>query len=205
MAEDTLDNLNDLQFDVLKEIGNIGAGNATTALAKMMNMKIDMNVPRVDLVPFTNLPDIFGSPEEVLAGILVQLDGDIKGMMMFLVKEKSAHNLVNSLMGGMIQSSGDGFSDMELSALGEIGNIIIGAYLSAMSNLTSLKISSSVPYISIDMAGALLSVPAIEFGKLGDKVLLIETQFGELDFVNGYFLMVPELESYDAILSSLGM
>ena len=205
MAENTLDNLNDLQFDVLKEIGNIGAGNATTALAKMMNMKIDMNVPRVDLVPFTNLPDIFGSPEEVLAGILVQLDGDIKGMMMFLVKEKSAHNLVNSLMGGMIQSSGDGFSDMELSALGEIGNIIIGAYLSAMSNLTSLKISSSVPYISIDMAGALLCVPAIEFGKLGDKVLLIETQFGELDFVNGYFLMVPELESYDAILSSLGM
>lgn len=205
MAENTLDNLNDLQFDVLKEIGNIGAGNATTALAKMMNMKIDMNVPRVDLVPFTNLPDIFGSPEEVLAGILVQLDGDIKGMMMFLVKEKSAHNLVNSLMGGMIQSSGDGFSDMELSALGEIGNIIIGAYLSAMSNLTSLKISTSVPYISIDMAGALLSVPAIEFGKLGDKVLLIETQFGELDFVNGYFLMVPELESYDAILSSLGM
>jgi chemotaxis protein CheC len=205
MAENTLDNLNDLQFDVLKEIGNIGAGNATTALAKMMNMKIDMNVPRVDLVPFTNLPDIFGSPEEVLAGILVQLDGDIKGMMMFLVKEKSAHNLVNSLMGGMIQSSDDGFSDMELSALGEIGNIIIGAYLSAMSNLTSLKISSSVPYISIDMAGALLSVPAIEFGKLGDKVLLIETQFGELDFVNGYFLMVPELESYDAILSSLGM
>ena len=205
MAENTLDNLNDLQFDVLKEIGNIGAGNATTALAKMMNMKIDMNVPRVDLVPFTNLPDIFGSPEEVLAGILVQLDGDIKGMMMFLVKEKSAHNLVNSLMGGMIQSSGDGFSDMELSALGEIGNIIIGAYLSAMSNLTSLKISSSVPYISIDMAGGLLSVPAIEFGKLGDKVLLIETQFGELDFVNGYFLMVPELESYDAILSSLGM
>ena len=205
MAENTLDNLNDLQFDVLKEIGNIVAGNATTALAKMMNMKIDMNVPRVDLVPFTNLPDIFGSPEEVLAGILVQLDGDIKGMMMFLVKEKSAHNLVNSLMGGMIQSSGDGFSDMELSALGEIGNIIIGAYLSAMSNLTSLKISSSVPYISIDMAGALLSVPAIEFGKLGDKVLLIETQFGELDFVNGYFLMVPELESYDAILSSLGM
>ena len=205
MAENTLDNLNDLQFDVLKEIGNIGAGNATTALAKMMNMKIDMNVPRVDLVPFTNLPDIFGSPEEVLAGILVQLDGDIKGMMMFLVKEKSAHNLVNSLMGGMIQSSGDGFSDMELSALGEIGNIIIGAYLSAMSNLTSLKISSSVPYISIDMAGALLSVPAFEFGKLGDKVLLIETQFGELDFVNGYFLMVPELESYDVILSSLGM
>ena len=205
MTEKTLDNLNDIQFDVLKEIGNIGAGNATTALAKMMNMKIDMNVPRVELVPFTNLPDTFGSPEEVLAGILVQLDGDIKGMMMFLVKEESAHNLVNSLMGGMVPQGDGSFSDMELSALSEIGNIIIGAYLSAMSNLTNLKIASSIPYISIDMAGALLSVPAIEFGKLGDKVLLIETQFGELDFVNGYFLMVPELESYGPILSSLGM
>lgn len=205
MAERELDKLNDLQFDVLKEIGNIGAGNATTALAKMLNTKIDMNVPRVEMVPFTQLPDTFGSPEEVLAGILVQLDGDIKGMMMFLAKEESAHTLVNSLMGGM-GVSGDGtFSEMELSALSEIGNIIIGAYLSAMSNLTNLKIASSVPYISIDMAGALLCVPAIEFGKLGDKVLLIETQFGELDLVNGYFLMVPELESYDVILSSLGM
>lgn len=205
MAERELDKLNDLEFDVLKEIGNIGAGNATTALAKMLNTKIDMNVPRVEMVPFTQLPDTFGSPEEVLAGILVQLDGDIKGMMMFLAKEESAHTLVNSLMGGM-GVSGDGtFSEMELSALSEIGNIIIGAYLSAMSNLTNLKIASSVPYISIDMAGALLSVPAIEFGKLGDKVLLIETQFGELDLVNGYFLMVPELESYNAILSSLGM
>ena len=205
MAERELDKLNDLEFDVLKEIGNIGAGNATTALAKMLNTKIDMNVPRVEMVPFTQLPDTFGSPEEVLAGILVQLDGDIKGMMMFLAKEESAHTLVNSLMGGM-GVSGDGtFSEMELSALSEIGNIIIGAYLSAMSNLTNLKIASSVPYKSIDMAGALLSVPAIEFGKLGDKVLLIETQFGELDLVNGYFLMVPELESYDVILSSLGM
>lgn len=205
MAERELDKLNDLQFDVLKEIGNIGAGNATTALAKMMNTKIDMNVPRVEMVPFTELPDTFGSPEEVLAGILVQLDGDIKGMMMFLAKEESAHTLVNSLMGGMGVTSDGTFSEMELSALSEIGNIIIGAYLSAMSNLTNLKIASSVPYISIDMAGALLSVPAIEFGKLGDKVLLIETQFGELDLVNGYFLMVPELESYDVILSSLGM
>lgn len=205
MAERELDKLNDLQFDVLKEIGNIGAGNATTALAKMLNTKIDMNVPRVEMVPFTELPDTFGSPEEVLAGILVQLDGDIKGMMMFLAKEESAHTLVNSLMGGMGKAGDGTFSEMELSALSEIGNIIIGAYLSAMSNLTNLKIASSVPYISIDMAGALLSVPAIEFGKLGDKVLLIETQFGELDLVNGYFLMVPELESNDVILSSLGM
>lgn len=204
MAKRELDKLDDLQFDVLKEIGNIGAGNATTALAKMLNLKIDMSVPRVELTPFTELPDTFGSAEEVLAGILVQLDGDIKGMMMFLVHVESARTLVNAIMGQSTQENSE-FSEIEQSALSEIGNIIIGAYLSAMSNLTNLKIISSVPYISIDMAGAILSVPAIEFGKLGDKVLLIETQFGEFDLINGYFLMVPELESYDVILSSLGM
>ena len=97
------------------------------------------------------------------------------------------------------------FNEIELSALNEIGNIISGSYLSALAGLTNLTIVASVPSISIDMAGALLSVPAIEYGKIGDKVLLIQTQFGEDDLVNGYFLMVPELESYDKILTSLGL
>lgn len=204
MAKIQLDGLDDLQYDVLKEIGNIGAGNATTALAKLINMKIDMSVPRVALVPFKDLSEIIGSEEMILVGILLQLEGDVKGMMMFLLHEESAHHLVNSLMGNPLDRQ-EPYSEMELSALNEIGNIIAGAYLSALSGLTNLTITASVPSLAIDMAGALLSVPAIEFGKVGDKVLLIQTQFGEDDFVNGYFLMIPELDSYDVILSSLGM
>lgn len=204
MAKIQLDGLDDLQYDVLKEIGNIGAGNATTALAKLINMKIDMSVPRVALVPFKELSEIIGSEEMILVGILLQLEGDVKGMMMFLLHEESAHHLVNSLMGNPLDRQ-EPYSEMELSALNEIGNIIAGAYLSALSGLTNLTITASVPSLAIDMAGALLSVPAIEFGKIGDKVLLIQTQFGEDDFVNGYFLMIPELDSYDVILSSLGM
>jgi len=92
-----------------------------------------------------------------------------------------------------------------MSALNEIGNIVAGSYLTAIATLTNMKIISSVPNMTIDMVGALLSVPAIEFGKYGDKLLLIESQFGEMDFVTGYFLLIPEYESYDKILSSLGM
>ena len=95
---------------------------------------------------------------------------------------------------------------MEASALQEIGNIITGAYLSSLSNLTQMAINASVPYIAIDMAGAILSVPAIEFGKIGDKALLIQTEFGEKDTqVNGFFILIPTLDSYNAILTSLGL
>lgn len=204
MSKIKLDGLDDTQYDVLKEIGNIGAGNATTALARLLNTKIDMNVPKVTLVPFNRLADTIGSEEMVVVGILLGLEGDISGMMMFLLQEKSAHNLVNILMGNSGEKC-EPFNEIELSALHEIGNIIAGSYLSALAGLTNMTIISSVPSMSIDMAGALLSVPAIEYGKVGDKVLLIQTQFGEDDLVNGYFIMVPELESYDKILSSLGL
>ena len=95
---------------------------------------------------------------------------------------------------------------MEQSALMEIGNIISGAYLSSISELTNMKITSSVPYLAVDMAGAILSVPAIEFGKLGDKALLIESKFKDLDVdISGYFILIPTLESYGRILTSLGL
>ena len=204
MSKIKLDALDDTQYDILKEIGNIGAGNATTALAQLINSKIDMSVPQVSLVPFNRIADTIGSEETVLVGILLGLEGDISGMMMFLLQEKSAHNLVNILVGNPPEKE-DAFNEMEFSALSEIGNIIAGSYLSALAGLTNLTIVASVPSMTIDMAGALLSVPAIEYGKIGDKVLLIQTQFGEDDLVNGYFVLVPELESYDKILSSLGL
>lgn len=207
MSKIDLSNIDSVQYDVLKEIGNIGAGNATTALAKMLNSKIDMRVPKVQLVGFSDIASIIGSEEEVMAGIMLLIDGDIQGMMMFLLDIESAKGLVNVLMGKKNDevTSEPKFDLMELSALNEIGNIITGAYLSALSDLTRLTISSSVPSLQIDMAASILSVPAIEFSKLGDKVLFIETQFDTEASVNGYFVLIPELDSYDTILSSLGL
>ena len=209
MAKIDLEELNDMQFDVLKEIGNIGAGNATTALSTMLNIKVDMSVPNVALLPFSEIGSVVGSEEDTVVGILLGLEGDINGMMMFIFDTKSAHHLVNSLMMRDIHTNEDAdltsLTEMDMSALNEIGNIVAGSYLSALYGLTGLKAVSSVPSMTVDMVGALLSVPATEFGKYGDKLLMIQSQFGELDFVTGYFLLIPELDSYDKILSSLGM
>ncbi len=201
-----LNQIDNMQYDVLREIGNIGAGNATTALSQMLNSKIDMKVPNVELLEFKELSDIVGGAENIVVGILFTLGGDIDGMMMFMLEKAASRHLVNILMGKPSDDQDEEFSEMELSAMSEIGNIISGAYLSSLSSLTNLVIVSSIPYLAIDMAGAILSVPAIEFGKIGDKALLIETEFGdEIRDVNGYFILIPTIKSYGAILSSLGL
>ncbi|PXV93530.1 chemotaxis protein CheC [Lachnotalea glycerini] len=204
MAKINLEEIDSIHYDVLKELGNIGAGNATTALSQLLNMKLDMKVPKVDLVGFDQLAPSICDEEELVVGIYLMLEGDIQGSMMFMVEKKAATCLVNQLMGRPVHDVRE-FDEMDLSALQEIGNIITGAYLSSLSTLTRLTITASIPYMSIDMAAAILSVPAIEFGKVGDKALLIETQFGDEILINGYFILIPELESYDKILASLGL
>lgn len=189
--------------DVLKELGNIGAGNAMTALAQLLNCKVDMKVPQVRLLEFKDVGNLIGGEEQIMAGIYLAVEGDITGSIMFLLGRKSAKHLITKLMG--MEMPGDDFGEMELSALMEVGNIITGAYLNSLATITNLKIYPSVPAISVDMAGAILSVPAIEFGTLGDKILLIQSQFMDEVEMDGYFIMVPDIESYGKILASLGM
>ena len=191
-------------FDVLREIGNIGAGNATTALATMIGTKVDMRVPKVGLMEFKEIGAEMGGEETIMAGIYQQIRGDISGSIMFLLEEKSARVLVSKLM-GVESNSSEPFNEMEISALQEIGNIITGSYLSSLSTLTNMTIDASVPSLCIDMCEAILSVPAIEFAELGDKMLLIKTEFSDDVKLEGYFILVPDLTSYEKILTSLGM
>lgn len=200
-----IDDLNNLQIDVLREIGNIGAGNAATALAKMINRKVEMDVPRVKIIEFKHVSETLGSAESIVAGILLKMEGDLKGKIMFILHLKDAVLLVDILMGRKSYELHE-FSELEESALKEIGNILAGSYLSALSTLTNLKIKPSVPELAIDMAGAILSVPAIEFGKIGDSVLYIETEFSEGDEkVIGDFFLVPDVDTYDVLLKALGV
>ena len=203
MGEINLNEMSDEYFDVLKELGNIGAGNATTALAQMIQCKVDMSVPRVQLLEFKELGEAMVGEETVMAGIYLGIEGDIKGSIMFLLEKNAAKHLVGKLMG--MESEGDDFTEMEFSALKEVGNIITGSYLNSLSSITNLAIYPSVPDLTVDMAGAILSVPAIEFAALGDKMLMIQTQFFDEIVLDGYFILIPDLDSYGRMLTALGI
>lgn len=192
-------------LDVLREIGNIGAGNAMTALAQILQRKVDMEVPKADLIEFHDIGEAIGGEETIMAGVYMVVEGDISGSMMFLLEKGSARHLVNQMLGGYGDPNAEDFGEMEMSALKEIGNIMTGAYLNSLSDLTRMKIFPSVPEITIDMAGAILSVPATEFGVLGDKILMIQTRFSDDMEIDGYFILVPDLDSYQKIMESLGM
>lgn len=203
MGEISLDEMSNEYFDVLRELGNIGAGNATTALAQMMQCKVDMSVPKVQLLEFKELGEAMVGEETVMAGIYLGIEGDIKGSIMFLLEKNAAKHLVEKLMG--MESEGDEFTEMEFSALKEVGNIITGSYLNSLSSITNLVIYPSVPDLTVDMAGAILSVPAIEFAALGDRMLMIQTQFFDEMVLDGYFILIPDLDSYGRMLAALGI
>lgn len=201
-----IDDLNTNQLDVLREVGNIGAGNAVTALAKMLNKRVEMSVPKIKILNFKDIPDILGSGDILIAGILLEVTGDIKGNIMFVLDIESAHVLVNILMGRQEVTKEGEFNEIEISALKEVGNILAGSYLSALSMMTNLNILPSVPDLCIDMAGAILSVPAIGFGSVGDTVLYIETQFTDgAEKVAGEFFLIPDIDSYEILLKALGV
>lgn len=204
MGKITLEEVNDMYFDVLKEIGNIGAGNATTAIASMLGVRIDMNVPKVELLEAAKLGSAICPEDETIVGIFLEVQTDIDGSIMFLMKMESARFLVNKLMGRELDCEKE-FDEMDLSALKEIGNIIAASYLSALSTLTNLVITPSIPYIAVDMAASILSVPAIQFGQYGDNALFIQSEFGDDIMINGYFILMPEQGSYDKILAALGL
>ena len=204
--------INAMQMDVLKEIGNIGASSAATALSKMVNRRISISLPEIKILKFSNIADIVGGEEVQTVGIMQPMTGDITGNIMFLLRLQEAHDLAAIMIREMLNLVKEGdqpiesFDDMEISALREIGNILISSYLGAISSLTSLNITPNIPQMAIDMAGAILSVLAIEFGKIGDSVLYISSEFSQDKIkVGGDFFLVPDINSYSTLLSALGV
>ena len=206
MAMTTENLFSDTHLDILKEIGSMGTAHAATALAKMINKKVTMPVPNVSWVEFSNVADFVGGPESVIVGILVSLSGNIQGMMMYLMELDSAHLMSEAVLGKPHEGDKMVFDEMERSVIEELGNIMVSSYLGSLAGLTNSQIKPSIPYLSVDMANAILSVPAIEFGKMADKVLFIESKI-TMDNIDssGCFILIPNLHSFYRILRALGV
>lgn len=197
--------LSDMQMDVLKEIGNIGSGNAATSLSTMLQKPIWIEVPQIRLLEYDEVTKALGGPENMIVGMLLTLSKDVSGMMMFLLQKDFAHMAINALMGETLLNFDD-VDEMTLSALQEVGNIMAASYVNAIAQLTGMTIDISVPALAIDMAGAILSVPAIHFANISDKIVFIEDQFSvEAEKVTSHVLMIPDVASLEKIMINLGI
>lgn len=204
---DKFEELSNLQVDALKEIGNIGAGNAATALAQMTNTKIDMNVPQVSILEFGKVPELIGGADTYVVGIYLTVTGSAPASILFILPVEQACRLVDMMMGlPPGHTVPQQMSEMEYSAMMELGNIISATYLNALAMFTQLTLVPSVPALGMDMAGALLNAILAQFGEVADHVLVLETQFkkGDEDVV-GHFFMLPEPGSLNTILTALGV
>lgn len=204
---DNFNELSSIQLDALKEIGNIGAGNAATALAQMVHAKIDMDVPQVSILPFEDVADLIGGAESHVVGIYLNVSGSAPLNILFILPIANACLLVDMLIGKELYSTNpEELSDMDISAMMELGNIISATYLNSLAMFTQLSFSPSVPALGMDMAGAILDAILAQFGQVADHVLLLETQFKKEDVdVVGHFFLLPEPESLSVILSALGV
>lgn len=201
---DALAKLGALQLSVLQEIGNIGAGHAATALSLMMSTEIDMNVPRVHLVPFNQIDEVMGGSDEVVVGVFLRIEGEISGSMFLMLTFESAKLLLQILL----QRNTDPFnlSELEYSALMEVGNILGGSYLAAMSDFTGKQLYASVPAIAIDMAGAILSAGLVHIGQVTDTVLVVDTKFWQgKQSVDSHFFFLPDPGALETIFQALGV
>lgn len=190
-----------VQLDVLQEVGNIGAGNAATALSVLLNEKVDMAVPSVNIIPFDDIFSKIGV-EEVVIGVIVRVLGDIPGNILFTLDKETALKIISSLLGEQQQQ----ITEIGSSALCEIGNIISSSFMNAISKLTNLVLLPSVPAVALDMMGAILSTTFIESGQFDEYILDLETQFlQENQKISGHFYYIPMPGSLEKILNSLGV
>lgn len=195
----------DFKMDVLKEVGNIGAGNAATALSQLLDKPIDMAVPKVQLLSFEEITESVGGAERIVLAVFLRVEGDAPGNLFFIMSPEAGKNLLQRLVGLEVLED-DEFSEMEQSALNEIGNILAGSYLSSLADFTKLSMTPTVPGLAIDMAGAILSYGLLQFGEMGDDALLINTTFLEGHHeVEGQFFLIPDPQSFAEIFEALGV
>lgn len=205
-----LEKLSTMHLDILKEIGNIGAGNAATALSTLLNKKIDMNVPSVSVISFNEMMELAGGPENIIACVFLRIEGDAPGSMYFILSLEQSERFIHQITGDSNFSIESSSSDIAISALQELGNIMAGSYLSALSNFTNLNLFPTVPALSIEMAGAVISAGLLELSKVGDYAIVIDTELMEVDqkymnSINGHFFLLPDPDSFETIFAALGI
>jgi len=202
---DDVRDLETLQLDALREVANIGAGHAATALSQMVNRKIMISVPQVNVTPLEEVPTVLTDPKDVIVAVLMQMMGDLTGRTLLVFPERAAQTLCDLLLHREVGTTTT-LGKMEESGMKEVGNILSSAYLNALSDFMGMMLVPSVPSLVVDYAAAVLTTTYLTFGHDRDYVLCVETKFQFVDaheHISAHFLLLPDLASLRAIFDAI--
>ncbi len=205
MGIKTYEEMNELEMDILKEIGSIGGGNAATALSSMLSAKVNMSLPKVEILDFNEALSNVGDPEEVVAAILVEMSGELSGIMLFILTKQFSDEILFRML-GKTEANFFELEEIDSSVLMEIGNIVISSYITAMASLVNMSVELSVPQLAVNMLGGIMSVPIAMMGQHSDRIMMITGEF-KIDgkALNSNMLLLPDVESLNVLMRKLGV
>ena len=197
--------LNETELDALREVSNIGMGHAATALSQMLGKTVNLRVPQVLVTDISKVPELLGGAEKMVVGIYLQILGSARGNILMIFPRENAIRILEKLL-NRENSRGGLLSELEVSALKEVGNILASAYLNALGTMLKMTLIPSVPVLSFDMAGAVVDYVLVDLAEVGDESLMVETEFFEDDEqVKGHFFLLPDTPSLQIILEAIGV
>lgn len=205
MAISRYEEMNDMKLDIFKEMGSIGGGNAATALSSMLNARVSMALPRAEILEFNDALARLGDPEIVIAGVLVELTGEIQGIMLFIIPEEFSDEVLFRML-GKTRTALVELDEIESSVLTEIGNIVISSYVTALSSLAGVEVELSVPQLAVNMLGGIMSLPMAMMGQQSDRIMMVTGEFNIDDkALNSGMLLLPDVESLNILMKKLGV
>ena len=193
----------DAEYDVLKECGNVGIGNAATALSTMLNKKVEINIPETKFVPIERFADELGGPEAIVEAIYLEVLGDLTGESLFVFPESGARELVDLMMGQEIGTT-KSIGENENSAIKEMANIVMGAYLSSLATMMDMKILPNIPHTASDMVQALMDFMLAKFSTHSNEILIVKEKIGvDGNNINGTFIIILDDKSLKKMIDKI--
>ncbi len=205
MAIKKYEEMNALELDIRKEIGSIGGGNAATALSSMLSAKVNMTLPRAEILEFNEAIEKMGDPESVVAAIFVEMSGEIEGIMLFILPQEFSDDILFRMLGKTRVELLE-LEEIDTSVLTEIGNIVISSYVTALSSLTNVEVELSVPQFTVNMLGGILSVPIAMMGQHSDRIMMVTGDFKvDEKSLHSSMLLLPDVKSLNILMKKLGV
>lgn len=205
MAIKSYEEMNELELDILKEIGSIGGGNAATAMSSMLSAKVNMSLPKVMILGFNEALDYLGDPEELAAAIFVEMSGELSGIMLLILTKEFSDEVLYRML-GKVDSDFLDLEEIDSSVLIETGNIVISSYITAMASLTGVNVELSVPQFTVNMIGGIMSAPISIMGQHSDRIMMITGEF-KIDgkALDSQMLLLPDVGSLNVLMKKLGV